>query len=80
MISPRVEPLGFVVQRHIKRRWRAVGAGRFAADTTGTVHAFFLTNRVGPCRVRVSYAGDADYVKSKSAWKKSGRPRSASAG
>jgi hypothetical protein len=64
------EPLAFVVQRQIKRKWRTVGAGRFAADTTGTVHAFFLTNRVGLCRVRVSYAGDADYVKSKSAWKK----------
>lgn len=64
------EPLGFVVQRRIKRGWRTVGTGRFAADTTGTVHAFFVTNRVGQCRVRVSYAGDTDYVKSKSAWKK----------
>jgi len=64
------EPLGFVVQRHLGRRWRTVGTGRFAADTTGTVHAFFLTNRAGPCRVRVSYAGDADFVKSRSAWKK----------
>jgi hypothetical protein len=69
------EPLGFVVQRHIKRRWRTVGTGQFPADLTGTVHAFFLTNRVGPCRVRVSYAGDADYVKSKSAWKKFRTPR-----
>jgi len=34
------------------------------------VHAFFLTNRVGPCRVRVSFAGGADFVTSKSAWKK----------
>jgi hypothetical protein len=64
------EELGFVVQRHRKRRWRTVSTGRFPADLTGTVHAFFLTNRVGPCRVRVSYSGDADYVKSKSAWKK----------
>jgi hypothetical protein len=64
------EPLGFVVQRHLRRRWRTVSTGRFPADLTGTVHAFFLTNRVGPCRVRVSFAGDADFVTSKSAWKK----------
>ena len=63
------EPLGFVVQRHVKRGWRTVGTGRFSADSTGTVHAFFLTNKTGQCRVRVSYSGDTDYVKSKSAWK-----------
>lgn len=64
------EPLGFVVQRRIRRRWITVGTGRFPIETTGTVNAFFLTNRVGKCRVQVSYSGDADYVKSKSAWKK----------
>lgn len=64
------EPLGFVVQRHVKHRWRPVVAGEFPIEKTGTVHAFFLTNKAGACRVRVLYAGDPAYVGSTSGWKK----------
>jgi hypothetical protein len=64
------EPLGFVVQRKAGKRWRTVAAGKFAIESGGTVHAFFLTNKVGPCRVRVSYPGDPFYARSTSAWKK----------
>jgi hypothetical protein len=63
------EPLGFVVQRHIGRRWHTVAADQFTMQS-GTVPAFFYTNKPGLLRVKVVYAGDPDYAKSTSAWKK----------
>jgi hypothetical protein len=64
------EPLGFVVQRRTRRSWRTVVTGSFPIETGGTVHAFFLTNHAGPCRVRVTYSGDTNFAASKSGWKK----------
>ncbi len=64
------EPLGFVVQRHKGKGWRTTASGRFPIGTGGVVHALFVTNRAGQCRVRVSYSGDTNYGAGKSAWKK----------
>jgi hypothetical protein len=64
------EPLGFVVQRHVGHRWRTTASGEFPIALTGTVRAFFYTNKAGQCRVRILYSGDSDYVAGKSAWKK----------
>jgi hypothetical protein len=64
------EPLGFVVQRQIRRKWRTTASGQFTITPTGTVRAFFFTNKAGQCRVRVLYGGDSDYVPSASTWKK----------
>jgi hypothetical protein len=63
------EPLGFVVQRRVRRRWRTAASNQFTMQS-GTVHAFFFTNKPGQCRVRVLYAGDTNYAGSKSTWKK----------
>jgi hypothetical protein len=64
------EPLGFVVQRHVGRGWRTVGTGQFPVGVGGVVHVYFVTNKAGQCRVRVTYGGDTNYVASKSPWKK----------
>lgn len=63
------EPLTFVVQRHVGKGWRTTVAGRFPIGSSGTVHAFFMTNKAGRCRVRVAYSGDENYGASKSAWR-----------
>jgi hypothetical protein len=75
MLTAHVHParpkelLGFVVQRRRSRGWRTVAADQFPMQT-GTVPAFFFTNKPGLCRVRVAYSGDPNYARSKSAWRK----------
>jgi hypothetical protein len=63
------EPLAFVVQRRAGRRWRTAASNQFTMQS-GTVRAFFFTNKPGQCRVRVLYPGDTAYAGSKSTWKK----------
>lgn len=67
---PAGAQLGYVVQRRKNRGWRTVVATRFPIEPDGLAHVFFVTNKPGLCRVRVTYLGDTDYVRSASAWKK----------
>ena len=63
------EPLAFVIQRHLGRRWHTVAGNQFTMQG-GTVPVFFYTNRPGLLRVRTMYSGDPNYAHTKSAWKK----------
>ena len=62
--------LGYVIQRRIHGHWRTDIATQFPIETDGLAHVFFVTNKPGPCRVRVTYRGDTDYARGASAWKK----------
>jgi hypothetical protein len=66
---PAPEPLGYVVERAEGGSWLTVVNATFPIESDGTAHVFFLTNRAGSCRVRVSYAGDTTYARARSGWK-----------
>lgn len=63
------EAIGFAVQRHAGHGWRTLATNRFSIGSRGKVHAYFLTNKSGRCRVRVSYSGDSNYAASNSPWR-----------
>jgi hypothetical protein len=69
------EPVRFVVQRKAGHGWRTTATGEFPIGSGGVVHAYFFTYKVGPCRVRVQYAGDTNYAASKSPWKNFRTPK-----
>jgi sugar lactone lactonase YvrE len=66
---PANELLGYLVQRYAHRHWGTVFSSRFPILSNGTAPVFFVTNRAGQYRVRVSYSGDTDYAAGKSPWK-----------
>jgi hypothetical protein len=66
---PANELLGYVVQRQAHGHWRTVFSSRFPLESNGTAPVFFVTNRAGEYRVRVTYSGDTDFAGGKSGWK-----------
>jgi hypothetical protein len=67
---PPGAPLGYLIQRRMNGHWRTDISTQFAIENDGRAHVFFLTNKPGLCRVRVTYLGDSDFVHGASAWKK----------
>jgi hypothetical protein len=63
------EPLGFAVQRRVGAAWQTTATTTFPLETGGVVHAYYVTNRAGQFRIRVSYGGDSNYASAKSGWK-----------
>jgi hypothetical protein len=49
--------------------WRTTATTEFPIETGGLVHAYYVTNRAGQFRIRVSYGGDSNYASAKSGWK-----------
>jgi hypothetical protein len=64
------EPLGFLVQRRVRKSWRTTASGTFPIGSNGVAPAFFFTNRAAQFRARVQFPGDSDYAGATSPWKK----------